>query len=330
MTNRVQGEIYYPFATAKERLEKETKRSEPLIGGLVFRKTLCVLGAPEDSFKTNWALQLAICLSLGIPCYSFSCKKSEVAYLVIEGGEDYILERLEDKIDALGVNRDEVLSKIRVQDFSGVSLDDEEVAKNIEQSLLSLKPKPDVVFFDPITYALAEDVRYSPEKTKLCRNAVMIAREVNGVVFLITHTRKGAKDNDDMDDFLGSGQIARAAATRIKLYRSDGRVNMYAKTRYAERPDKISLKWHFPLLKVEPVELKPREEAKLCVIETLNTTPDKSLSLGDLVETIATTTGHNRKTVRAAINNLEVENSVTVERIPKSAKKLVKLASPYE
>ena len=85
----------FPFMTAKDRIAKGISPQEPLVGDLLFRKTIAALGAAEDSFKTNFTLQLAICLALGIPCYSYSCKKSQVAYLILEGGEDYIMERLE-------------------------------------------------------------------------------------------------------------------------------------------------------------------------------------------------------------------------------------------
>ena len=225
----------FPFMTAKDRIAQGTNLPSPLVGDILFRKTMAVLGAPEDSFKTNWAIQLAVCLALGIPCFSYSCKKAQVAYLVLEGGEEYILERIEQKIDAMGANRDEALQGIYTLDCPSIQLDDEETINKLENTLLNLSPKPEVVILDPITYAMDGDVRFSPDKTRLCRNAIRIAEKIDGVVLLIMHTRKGAKDNPDMDDLLGSGQIARAAATRIKLYRTgDNGVNMYIKTRHAE------------------------------------------------------------------------------------------------
>lgn len=323
------GTQYFPIMTAQERIARGISSPNPLVGDLLFRQTIAALGASQDSFKTNWSTQLTICLAVGIPCYSYSCRKSQVAYLVLEGGEDYILERMEEKIQALGVNREEALRGIYTLNCSQLQLDDEDTMEHLRHDLCNLNPKPDVVIFDPITYALDEDVRYSPNKTRLIRNANKLVEELGGgVVLLVVHTRKGAKDNADMDDFLGSGQIARAAATRIKLYRSDGdEVSMYAKTRHAERPDKISLVWKHPLLELEQTILRPREECKLALFHALENAPYgiKAMVLGDLVRQISTSTNHNTKTVRSAIANLEVEGKVEILRVPGSATKVVRL-----
>jgi len=317
----------FSFMTAKDRIDQGISPLRPIVGDLLFRKTIGALGAGEDSFKTQWSLQLTICLSLGMPCYSYSCRKCQVAYLVLEGGEDYILERLEQKIEAMGVDRDEALQGIYTLDCPSIQLDDKATTQRLEQTLLGLNPRPEVVILDPITYALDEDVRYSPDKTKLVRNTLKIAKELDGVVILVVHNRKGAKDDADMDDFLGSGQLARAAASRIKLYRRDDRVNMYIKTRHSERPDKISLVWSHPLLQVEQATLRPREEAKVEIIHSLENAPYnlKASILGELVQQVADRTSRNQKTVRTAITNLEVEGKVEILRVDGSAAKVVRL-----
>jgi hypothetical protein len=133
-----------------------------------------------------------------------------------------------------------------------------------------------------------------------------------------------------MDDFLGTSIIAAAAATRMKLYREGNLVNMYAKTRYTERPDKISLVWKNPLLVVTQDTLKPREEAKHAIIQLLQSDRSKEYSMGELTSTIAGQTGHNVKTVRQALDNLALEEKVDVSRVPKSAIKKVKLLEEVE
>lgn len=320
---------YFPIMTAQDKITQGISPPSPLVGDLFFGGTIAALGAPDDSFKTNWTIQLAICLALGIPCFSYSCKKSQVAYLVLEGGEDYILERIEEKIEAMGVNREEALRGIYTLDAAALQLDNENTIKKLEETLLNLNPKPNVVIFDPITYAMDEDVRYSPDKTRLIRNANRIVKKLDGgIVLLIVHTRKGAKDNADMDDFLGSGQIARAAATRIKLYRGEGdRVSVYAKTRHAERPDKISLVWRHPLLIIEPTTLRPREQSKAAVVHALENAPYnlRAAVLGELVRQVAGSTSHNQKTVRSAITNLVVEGKVEILKVEGSAAKVVRL-----
>lgn len=315
--------------SVKERLEKgDIAPPEPIVSGLLFRGSLAVLGAPDDSFKTNWALQLAISLAAGESCYSYSCKHSVVVYLILEGGQDYIHERLEEKIVAMELDKDEVMGRIYTSDCSQLPLDDRYVAEEIEKTILAKDPKPDIVILDPITYALDEDVRFSPHKAKLCRNLLWIADQINGVALPIIHCRKGSKDNDNMDDLLGTSIVADAAATRIKLYRkSETEVNMYAKTRYAERPEQVSLLWNYPLLEVIPSILKPREEAKKVIIESLQSNGQTDYKVTELTRIIAQKTDHNEKTVRAALNNLELEGKITIARLPKSAIKVVKLVA---
>jgi hypothetical protein len=320
----------YELIPVKERLERgEVKSPEPIISGLLFRRSLAVIGAPEDSFKTHFALQLALSLSTGIQCYTHSCVKSQVVYLVLEGGEVYMLERLEEKIAAMGVNRDEALNRIYVKDCSQLQLDDKDTIQKLQDALLKLNPKPDVIILDPITYALNEDVRFSPEKAKLCRNLQGLASTLNGAVIPIVHCRKGSKDNDSMEDFLGTSIVSAAAATRIKLFRNENHLNVYSKTRYAERPDKISLLWKAPLLEVSAEELKPRQEIKKAILEILESSANNEFLLSGLIEKVSRDTKHNSKTVRAVIENLTVERKVKVSQLPNSAVKKVRLL-PYE
>jgi RecA-family ATPase len=303
---------------------------EPVICGLLYRKSLAVLGAPDDSFKTQFAVQLAVCLTQGIPCYSFGTKPSYVAYIVLEAGESYILERIEEKIAALGLDRENVLKKIYIADYSQKQLDDENVAAEIERDLISLNPRPDVVIFDPITYALKEDSRFSPEKTKLCKNLLKIANGLNGVCLAVIHCRKSAQNNDSMDDFLGTSIVADMAATRIKLFREGDQVTVHVKTRYAERPDQTFLRWSYPLLKVEDTILSVRQESKILVADFLSGKENKSEILGELVNKVAEQKKRNVKTIRVAINELEFEGKVTIERIPGKAAKMVKLVEPRQ
>ena len=229
----------------------------------------------------------------------------------------------------MGVDREEALRGIYTMNCSQLQLDDQDTIRKLGDTLCNLSPKPNVVIFDPITYALDEDVRYSPDKTRLIRNANRIVQELDdGVVLLVVHTRKGARDNADMDDSLGSGQIARAAATRIKLYRDDSdRVSMYAKTRHAERPDRISLVWRHPLLLIEPTVLRPREECKVAAIQALENAPYdlRAMVLGDLAIQVSRSARHNPKTVRSAVTDLVVEAKVEILRVPGSAAKVVRL-----
>ena len=291
---------------------------------------MAVIGAPDDSFKTNFALQLVVSLAAGKPCYSYSLKQCNIVYFVLEGGEDYILERIEEKVAALGLNRDEVLGRISVVDASQKQLDDEKVSQDIEDSLLALNPKPAVVVFDPITYAMAEDVRFSPQKAKLCKNLLRIADKLNCVVIPIIHCRKSTQDNDNMDDFLGTSIVTDMAATRIKLFRvNESKVNVYIKTRYAERPEMLTLTWKPPLLEVAPEVLQPRKECKIKIMEALKSTGE-DVKMSELVAKIAEQTRHNQKTAREALGNLDFERQVQIYNLPKSAVKMVHLIENEE
>ena len=141
------------------------KPPEPIVAGLLFRKTIAVLGAPDDSFKTNWAIQLAVSVASGIPFLSHSCRESRVVYVVLEGGQDYVLERFEEKINAMGVDKAKVMRNVYVMDCTEYQLDDKDDVKRLEGAIDEVSPIPDLVILDPITYALNEDVRFSPANT---------------------------------------------------------------------------------------------------------------------------------------------------------------------
>jgi len=129
---------YFPIMTAQDRIARGISSPSPVVGDLLFGGTIAALGAPQDSFKTNWIIQLAICLAVGIPCYSYSCRKSQVAYLVLEGGEDYILERIEEKIEAMGVNREEALRGIYTLNCSQLQLDDEDTIRQLVEGKVEI------------------------------------------------------------------------------------------------------------------------------------------------------------------------------------------------
>jgi len=311
--------------STKEMIEKGTIPAKP-VGFYMFRKSVTYVGAPEDSFKTQWAIQLAISLALGKPCYGCSCKKCIVLYVVLEGGKDYILERIEDKIEAMDVDRDEVLSNLFVVDLTSRSLKKEDDVSKLKEEMLRIPA--DVIFLDPISTFLAEDERFSPLRTIFTNNLIEVAQTLDAAIVLIAHCRKATHDNNNMDEIAGHSVLKNASATRIKLFRHKDNtdlVSVYEKTRYAERPDKIILRWRPPLLEMSPEELKPRQEIEVAILKYLNENGEQPLTKFTTI--IAKNTEHNAKTVRAVISNLEMDGKITLEPVPKSSKKIVKKIS---
>ena len=104
-------------------------------------------------------------------------------------------------------------------------------------------------------------------------------------------------------------------------------MNVYFKTRHADRPANMSLIWKHPLLEVEETTLAPREQAKVEVIRYLENAPYKlkAWGLGELVKDVSQEIRHNVKTVRTAIANLEIEGKVEIMRVENSATKIVRL-----
>ena len=312
--------------SVKESLEQDNFIvPEPIVSGWIFRDTLVVLGAPENSFKTTLSIQLSICLAAGIPFFNFQCKSCIVVYLVLEGGKGYMLERIEEMVNAMGLDNNLVLSRIYIEEFSSSQLNDEAFVRNTGAALMKLDQKPDFIVFDPVTYALSEDVRYSPTMTMLAGNMIQLAKSINGVSMVILHCRKGATDDDNMDDLLGSSVLADAAATRIKLYRKGDDLHVFSKTRYAETPETINLCFRHPILTIAPEQLKPREESRRVVLKILEQCQDQKKHLAELVEEAKQKTSHNPKTIRAAIEDLETKGTLQLCKIPHSALKYAKL-----
>lgn len=309
--------------TMDERLKQGTRLPEQLMSNaLVVRREITILSGLEDSFKTTIACQAAVCLAAGIPCLGFSCQQcNTVVYLVIEGTDDYILERMENMAHALGVPLDVISKRIRVSPYYLRPLGEPEVLNELIGTLADIRP--DVIICDPVTYSLTGDLRYSPVMQALGKNLAAVARRFNAAVVGVMHTRKGTQDNDNMDDIMGSSVLADIAACRIKVYRSGDTLNLYAHTRYGPRPDPVKLIYTNPLFVVSDEIRKPRDKARLGVIQELR---DRSPRvLGELVRQVTIGTNANEKTVRAAISDLEVELKVFVIRSPGSAVKQVHL-----
>jgi len=311
--------------TTREIIEKGIAPAKPL-GFNIFRKSITYVGAPEDSFKTQWAVQLAISLTLGKPCYGYSCKKCIVLYAVLEGAKDYILERIEEKVEAMGVDRDEVLSNLFVVDLTNKSLSNKDDVLELKERML--QTPADVIFLDPISALLAEDERFSSLRTIFATNLLEVAETIDGAIVLIAHCRKGTHNNNDMDEIAGHSVMKNLSATRIKFFRHKDRkdwLSIYQKTRYAERPEKIELRWKAPLLEMRLGVLKPREIIRKEILKYLAENGEQILS--EFTFKIAEKIKHNSKTVRIVLDNLEIEGEIRIDKVPHSAKKIVKRIS---
>jgi RecA-family ATPase len=308
--------------TIRERLEEGIKLPGHIVSGLIVRKYLTVFGGEEDTFKSTMMCQLAVCVAGGIPWLGFSCEKGKVAYLVMEGTDDYIIERMVNIAATLGVPQDVVGDEIRVINFSQKPLDKKDETDKLHE-LLKID-KPDVAICDPVTYMISKDIRYSPTVNSLSDNLQAIAKDLNLAIIVVMHTKKGTRDTESMDDIVGSSMLKDKAASRIKVFRlgdtQQNQLHFYAKTRLSERPDMLNLVFTDPAIEVVETQLRPRQQAKRDVLASLNQSHPQVL--GELVSSIKS---GNPKTVRAAINDLEVEKKLSVTRVPGSATKMVEL-----
>ncbi len=309
--------------TMSERLKKGTTAPEQLVSNaLLTRESITLFGGAEDSFKSFLMCQLSVCLASGSSWLGHSCRQcNTVVYLVMEGGDDYILERIESIACELGQNLPDVFARIRVVPYLYEPLDMDEAPENLYAALKEVNP--DVVICDPVTYQMSQDVRYSPTMTRLGTNLLKIARDLNTAVVAVLHTKKNSQNSNDMDDFIGSSILKDMAASRIKVFRQeDKQMELYAKTRYAERPDTIKLVFKYPVFDVVEEVAKPRAKAMMGVTDYLERCGQEVL--GILVEMVKQAQTVNEKTVRAVISALEVEGLLKIEPMPGSARKLVK------
>ncbi len=321
-----ENEFYIP--TAEEWLDQGIPVTKSIMSsGLLARKNLTIYGAIDDSYKSWLLCQLAVCLASGTDWLCFSTQKcGTIVYLVMEGSMEYLLERMENITESFGLDWSEIQKRIRIVEYLQESLDNKETATKLYDSLK--KVNPDVVILDPITYMIAGDTRYSPVMVTVGNNLLQIARGLNCAVLAVMHCRKQTKNNDNMADIIGSGQLKNMAATRIKLFRGTGsdeyKVWFYAHTRYSERPKALELVHNGVSFNVLETQLKPREAAREAIIEILLKRNDQPVTT--LAQAAAKMVGCDQKTARGAITDLEVKDIVELRKKGKgSAAKLAHL-----
>lgn len=293
-----------------------------VVSQIAARRTIALFGGPEDNFKTQLGTQVAVCVASGIPWLTFPCNKGRVVYLVMEGDPNYIFGLLADKAVSLGVG-EEAPKNINVNMFIRQPLDDKATVRRLDMLLEPLRPI-DFLIADPITYLIANDVRYSPTMNKVMDNLEDLAMKYNMAVMPILHTRKSTKSVDNLDAFLGSRVTAARASTRILVIRrgDTDEAEIGFRTRMSETPDKLSLIHRHPLIEAEEAILREGQKAQRRVQEILR--ENREVRLADLMREVAQSQGVNDKTVRKALSGLETKGLVSIDRIPgKPDKKVI-------
>jgi len=279
----------------------ELPRPQQLVSPcLVTRNSITLLFGDEDSFKTQFVTQLAVCLNAGIPFFGFQTIPCNVVYYTMEGVEGDIVDRILEKGEALGVDTD----NIGVCPCYDKLLDKPGDYEAIREMLRHRGS--DVVIFDPVTYVIAGDVRFSPTMLHVVTNGLNLASTYGIAIVFVIHTRKDSPEGD-MHGFLGSNILTAASATRIRIDRSKeipNQATLTFRTRYAERPLDRMIMWRAPLLKAVG-DLIPRGQQ---IREAINeeTSFGEVKGITQFCESVAKKVGCDSKSVRHVISNMKM------------------------
>jgi len=296
----------------------ELPRPEAIVSPhLITRNSITLLFADEDSFKTQFATQLAVCLNAGIPFLDYETIPSNVVYYTMEGVEGDIVDRILEKGEALAVDTDD----IGVCPCYDKQLDRPGDYEKIKEMLRDRGS--DVVIFDPVTYVIAGDVRFSPTMLHVVSNGLNLATTFGIAIVFVIHTRKDSPKGD-MHGFLGSNILTAASATRIRIDRSQeipNQATLTFRTRYDERPLDRLIMWHTPLLQAVGELIPKRQQIKQAINEELSFGEVSGVT--QFCELIARKVACDNKSVRHVIADMIMQGQVRMGRVGGSATKTV-------
>ena len=203
--------------------------------GLLQKGGLAVVGGQGGVGKSRYALQLAICQSLGIPFVGLETHGKPQRWLFI--GNENSISRMKTDLDAmLSQYTDEqaaileqnifMQALVDTEDYF-ISLGDEEVKERWVQTLLEIRPT--VLVADPFGNILDGDMLKDADVRRTIAELTKIAREVNPLmaIVILHHARTGRQNilqavGWDKGNFLiGSKALYSAARTVINLAPGD-------------------------------------------------------------------------------------------------------------
>lgn len=180
-----------------------------------------VMYGESESGKSWLVLYLCFCIVTGTNWLGYPVKQGRVLVIQGEQSETNYAERVLDFVRAHGYNPNELRSKLRFINHTGLRLDTHQGWQYVKSEVEAFRP--DVVVFDCM-YQFVKNTA-DPVSMGVYTDGCSGLQDVYGCATVtIHHPRKGDKDGVDMskDEMSGMASLNWWVDTLVRLYRKDG------------------------------------------------------------------------------------------------------------
>ncbi len=238
---------------------EELPTPEPIVEGLIRRGEKAVLGGASKSYKSWLALDIALCVSHGVPWLGRAVSAGPVVVVNLELPRWAVRKRLLDIAAARGIKVEP--DRLHVWTARGSRLSAEVLRKELA---VRAPERAALVVVDPSYKLLAErDENSARDIADLLGNFEGITADTGAAVLIPTHFAKGnAAVKEAQDRISGSGVFARDPDSILTLTRheEDGAFTVEAVLRTFPPVDPFVVRWAHPTFSLEssldPARLK--------------------------------------------------------------------------
>jgi len=227
------------FTKLHDFLEWEPPAVQEIISnGILQRGGKMIIAGSESTFKTMFGIQIALCVSQGLPLLGFTTSKTSVAMIQCELPKYAFQHRLK-KIVASGNGYH--TADIMIANEYDLKLNKPTCAAQLLHELKRIKPG--LIIIDPLYLVLGADISNWGEMMKLIDNINSINYQLDSAVIIIHHRRKnlvisGQAVDFGTDEVIGASALKDWANTIIRISRTptpDVMTIEFQKTTLAER-----------------------------------------------------------------------------------------------
>lgn len=251
-------------------LEPEPPPPDYLLDGVFERQDKVLIVGPTKSRKSFLAMQLALCLTAGVPFIGLAVPHAcRVLLIDLENRQDWVKRRLRKCASGLGLSSVQTGS-LHIMCVRGERLDS--VDHHIENALHAYSP--DVVIIDPVYKLDPDDENDQASRKRLLAKLGELTVEIGCAVVLVHHDPKGDPRLRDVRD-RGSGSsvlnrdvdvtIAIRPKPRQKWFEAGQEIEILARN----APPEAARCVHFvPEQYFVPVSLSPTDKSSAPVSQT--------------------------------------------------------------
>lgn len=216
----------------------EVTRNPWLINRLWARSAVGVVGGTPKSLKTWAALEMALAVSSGKPCFGqFTTLQAPVVLFAAEDSPQDLRKRVAGLAQARKIDLSRV--PIHVITESSLRLDSEGHRKRLSDTLKAIRPG--LVVLDPLVRLHSGDENSAGDMSRVLGYLRWLQREHDTAVLLVHHTRKSGGSGQPGQTLRGSGDVHAWGDSNLYLIHEKRGLVLHAEHRSHPTPKPMSV-----------------------------------------------------------------------------------------